>query len=103
MPFVVTAPVITVLCMPGSPYWSLARNKQARNRWLVAYSLLRNPSLQELTASRIEEKKPQEVVAAGELESPVSFSSATDIKQPLLSTLKEANFEVTSWTKLDCF
>jgi len=42
--------------MPGSPYWSLARNKQARNRWLVAYTLLRNPSLQELTASRIEER-----------------------------------------------
>ena len=99
---VVNTTVITVLCMPGSPYWSLARNKQAHNRWLVAYTLLRNPSLQELTASRIEEKKPQEVVATGEkdpeleAESPVSFSSATDIKQPLLSIVKEANFEVTS-------
>jgi len=32
------------------------RSYQARNRWLVAYTLLRNPSLQELTASRIEER-----------------------------------------------
>ena len=95
MPFVVTAPVITVLCMPGSPYWSLARNKQARNRWLVAYSLLRNPSLQELTASRIEEKKPQEVVAMGETY-PGLEAESSDIKQPLWSTVKEANFEVTS-------
>ena len=99
---VVTTTVITVLCMPGSSYWSLVGNKQARNRWLVAYTLLRNPSLQELTASRIAEKKPQEVVATGEMdpeleaESPVSFSSATDIKQQLWSTVKEANFEVTS-------
>ena len=85
--------------MPGSPYWSLVGNKQARNRWLVAYTLLRNPSLQELTAIRIEEKRPQEVVATGETDpglEAVSFSSATDIKKPLLSTAKEANFEVTS-------
>ena len=34
----------------------LAKSRQARNRWLVAYTLLRNPSLQELTASRIMEK-----------------------------------------------
>ena len=96
---IVTTTVITVLCMPGSPYWSLVGNKQARNRWLVAYTLLRNPSLQELTAIRIEEKRPQEVVATGETDpglEAVSFSSATDIKKPLLSTAKEANFEVTS-------
>jgi len=92
---VVTATVITVLCMPGPPYWSLARNKQARNRWLVAYTLLRNPSLQELTASRIEEKKPQEVVATGEMDSGLEAESS-DIKQPLWNTVKEANFEVTS-------
>jgi len=92
---VVTATVITVLCMPGSPYWSLARNKQARNRWLVAYTLLRNPSLQELTASRIEEKKSQEVVATGKTD-PELEAESSDIKQPLWSTVKEANFEVTS-------
>ena len=91
MSVVITTTVITVLVyMPGSPYWSLVGNKQAHNRWLVAYTLLRNPSLQELTASRIEEKKPQEVVAMGgtdpglEAKSPVSFSSATDMKQQLL-------------------
>ena len=37
-------------------YLTGKRTHQARNRWLVAYTLLRNPSLQELTASRIEEK-----------------------------------------------
>ena len=92
---VVTTTVITVLCMPGSSYWSLVGNKQARNRWLVAYTLLRNPSLQELTASRIEEKKPQEVVATGETD-PGLEAESSDIKQPLWSTVKEANFEVTS-------
>lgn len=35
---------------------NLPKSRQARNRWLVAYTLLRNPSLQKLTASRIEEK-----------------------------------------------
>ena len=34
--------------------WS--RSHRARNRWFVAYTLLRNPGLQELTASRMEEK-----------------------------------------------
>lgn len=34
---------------------------QARNRWLVAYTLLRNPSLQELTASKIRNRNTQEV------------------------------------------
>jgi len=71
------------------------RSYQARNRWLVAYTLLRNPSLQELTASRIEEKKPQEVVATGETD-PGLEAESSDIKQPLWSTVKEANFEVTS-------
>ena len=92
---IVTTTAITVLCMPGSPYWSLVGNKQARNRWLVAYTLLRNPSLQELTASRIEEKKPQEVVAMGETD-PGLEAESSDIKQPLWNTVKEANFEVTS-------
>ena len=95
MSVVITTTDITVLCMPGSPYWSLVGNKQARNRWLVAYTLLRNPSLQELTASRIEEKKPQEVVATGETD-PGLEAESSDIKQPLWSTVKEANFEVTS-------
>ena len=33
----------------SQPGWSLARR-----RWLVAYTLMRNPSLQELTASRLQ-------------------------------------------------
>jgi len=41
-------------------YRSVVERKQACNRWLVAYTLLRNPSLQELTAKRIREKKGQE-------------------------------------------
>lgn len=45
----------------GSPYWSVVGNKQVRNRWLVAYTLLRNPSLQELTARRIKDKKALEM------------------------------------------
>ena len=28
----------------------------AKNRWLVAYTLLRNPSIQELTGSRLQEE-----------------------------------------------
>ena len=35
----------------------LAKHRQARNRWLVAYTLLKNPSLQELTASRLNENE----------------------------------------------
>lgn len=49
------------LHIPGSPYWSVVGNKQPRNRWLVAYTLLRNPNLQELTANRIGEKKALEM------------------------------------------
>jgi len=66
------------------------RNKQARNRWLLAYTLLRNPSLQELTASMIEEKKPQEVVATG-VTDPGLEAESSDIKQPLWSTVKEGS------------
>ena len=32
------------------------RSSLARNRWLVAYTLIRNPSLQELMASRLSEE-----------------------------------------------
>ena len=32
------------------------KSRRARNRWLVAYTLLRNPGLQELRASRVEER-----------------------------------------------
>ena len=31
------------------------------NRWMVAYTLLRNPSIQGLTASRLQESKAHEV------------------------------------------
>ena len=51
----------TAFCIPGSVrYRSVVERKQARNRWLVAYTLLRNPSLQELTAKRIREKRGKE-------------------------------------------
>jgi len=51
----------TVLYISGSVHYrSVLERKQARNRWLVAYTLLRNPSLQELTAKRIQEKRGQE-------------------------------------------
>ena len=33
--------------------------RQARNRWLVAYTLLRNPSLQGLAANRLKENKDE--------------------------------------------
>ena len=35
-------------------------SRQAANRWLVAYTLLRNRTLQELTAARLEEKREVE-------------------------------------------
>lgn len=34
-------------------YGSTVQRRSCRNRWLVAYTLLRNPSLQPLTASNI--------------------------------------------------
>ena len=37
----------------GSSHLGKLRSRRVRNRWLVAYTLLRNPQLQELTASRI--------------------------------------------------
>lgn len=67
----------------GSPYWSVAENKRARNRWLVAYTLLRNPNLQELTASRIGEKKAaEEGIEEPELE---AAESSWPLQQPLVS------------------
>ena len=38
------------------------KSRRARNRWLVTYTLLRNPSLQELTASRIEERAHTQIM-----------------------------------------
>ena len=44
--------------MHGNLYLFLAPDtRRVHNRWLVAYTLLRNPSLQELRASRIKEKR----------------------------------------------
>ena len=75
--------VTTVLHILGSPYWSVAGDKRARNRWLVAYTLLRNPNLQELTASRIGEKKAaEEGIEEPELE---AAESSWPLQQPLVS------------------
>ena len=37
------------------------KSQQSRNRWLVAYTLIRNPSLQPLTASNIAREKRAEL------------------------------------------
>ncbi len=37
-----------------------SRSVRAHNRWLVAYTLLRNPSLQGLTGSRLAEERERE-------------------------------------------
>ena len=66
----------------GSPYWSITENKRARNHWLVAYTLLRNPNLQELTASRIGEKKAAE---EGKEEPELEAASSWPLQQPLVS------------------
>ena len=67
----------------GSPYLSVVGNKRAHNRWLVAYTLLRNPNLQELTASRIKEKKAaEEGIEEPELE---AAASSWPLQQPLAS------------------
>ncbi len=41
-----TYPPLTITCPPCTDI-------QARNRWLVAYTLIRNPSLVKLTASNL--------------------------------------------------
>jgi len=39
-------------------------SRQVANRWLVAYTLLRNESIRELTASRLSEKRAREAKKA---------------------------------------
>ena len=69
----------------GSPYWSVVGNKQVRNRWLVAYTLLRNPSLQELTARRIKEKKALEMEVIEEEPELEAAASSWAVQQPPFS------------------
>ena len=69
----------------GSPYWYVGGNKQVRNRWLVAYTLLRNPSLQELTARRIKEKKVLEMEVIEEEPELEATASSWPLQQPLVS------------------
>ena len=50
---------------------NLTKKRRIRNRWLVAYTLLRNPSLRPLTAARLrEQESTTEVVQAGEATEP---------------------------------
>ena len=44
---------IRVLCLDSN----LTKKRRIRNRWLVAYTLLRNPSLRPLTAARLREQE----------------------------------------------
>ena len=53
-------------------------SSSAKNRWLVAYTLLRNPSIQELTASRLWEESERGSVG-NELVSSVFMNNEPDI------------------------
>jgi len=66
-------------------------SRQVANRWLVAYTLLRNESIRELTASRLSEKRAKEAQKA-ELK-----KRELDGKQKAITKRKE-ELEVTSVT-----
>ena len=66
-------------------------SRQVANRWLVAYTLLRNESIRELTASRLSEKRAREAQKA-ELK-----KRELDGKQKVI-TKGDEELEVTSVT-----
>ena len=49
------------VCVATRVLEDVAIERHYRNRWLVAYTLLRNPSLQPLTASNIARAKREEL------------------------------------------
>ena len=53
-------------------------SKKAYNRWMVAYTLLRNPSLQELTASNLKDVKTADSKPA-DLKETIAFKDNADI------------------------
>ena len=65
-------------------YAEVYPRQKIRNQWLVAYTLIRNPSLQNLTASNLKSKEVLDESSTHENESIDKKSTEDDAASPLV-------------------